>query len=110
MLNRLPLVIGSNTCRYFSTTGGTSTCRLRRPTGPPGAACRDICSNNYSRIAKQGWSLPSQLEKAEAIPTSVPRPETVSTPTVPHIRPSPGWRPVNLRELWQYRELLYFLI
>jgi lipopolysaccharide transport system permease protein len=25
------------------------------------------------------------------------------------IRPSKGWIPVNLRELWQYRELLYFL-
>ena len=25
------------------------------------------------------------------------------------IRPSQGWIPVNLRELWEYRELLYFL-
>ena len=25
------------------------------------------------------------------------------------IRPSRGWVPVNLRELWEYRELLYFL-
>jgi len=25
------------------------------------------------------------------------------------IKPSRGWVPVNLRELWQYRELLYFL-
>ena len=25
------------------------------------------------------------------------------------IRPLPGWVPVNLRELWEYRELLYFL-
>src|SRR5437016_7707523 len=28
---------------------------------------------------------------------------------VVHIRPSPRWRAVDLRELWQYRELLYFL-
>lgn len=25
------------------------------------------------------------------------------------IRPSPGWVPLNLRDLWSYRELLYFL-
>ncbi len=32
-----------------------------------------------------------------------------TSPTV-IIRPSRGWRSVNLRELWHYRELLYFLI
>jgi len=26
------------------------------------------------------------------------------------IRPAVGWQPVNVRELWQYRELLYFLV
>lgn len=26
------------------------------------------------------------------------------------ITPSKGWRPVNLREMWAYRELLYFLV
>ena len=26
-----------------------------------------------------------------------------------HIRPSRGWVPLNLRDLWEYRELLYFL-
>ncbi len=25
------------------------------------------------------------------------------------IRPTPGWRPINLRELWHFRELLWFL-
>jgi len=29
---------------------------------------------------------------------------------VVHIKPSPGWVSLNLRELWEYRELLYFLI
>jgi len=29
---------------------------------------------------------------------------------VTRIRPAAGWQPVNVRELWQYRELLYFLI
>ena len=31
------------------------------------------------------------------------------TPSVITIRPSRGWVPVNLGELWEYRELLYFL-
>ena len=26
------------------------------------------------------------------------------------IRPSTGWVPLNLKELWEYRELLYFLV
>lgn len=26
-----------------------------------------------------------------------------------HIKPTQGWRGINLREIWQYRELLYFL-
>ncbi len=29
---------------------------------------------------------------------------------VTYIRPSRGWVSVNLREIWQYRELLYFLV
>jgi lipopolysaccharide transport system permease protein len=29
---------------------------------------------------------------------------------VTYIRPSRGWRSLDLRELWQYRELLYFLV
>ena len=33
---------------------------------------------------------------------------TGSTPTVV-IRPSRGWIPINLRDLWAYHELLYFL-
>ncbi len=31
-------------------------------------------------------------------------------PAVVHIAPSRGWAPLHLRELWEYRELLYFLI
>ena len=27
-----------------------------------------------------------------------------------HIRPFRGWFDVNLRELWEYRELLYFFV
>ncbi|MBI4188159.1 MAG: ABC transporter permease [Chloroflexi bacterium] len=32
-----------------------------------------------------------------------------TTAPVTIIRPTPGWAPINLRELWAYRELLYFL-
>lgn len=37
--------------------------------------------------------------------------EEVIEPTMPilRIRPSRGWRHINLEEVWQYRELLYFL-
>ena len=31
-------------------------------------------------------------------------------PPVIHIRPVEGWQVLNLRELWRYRELLYFLV
>lgn len=33
----------------------------------------------------------------------------VSEPPLLVIEPTPGWRLVNLRELWRYRELLFFL-
>jgi lipopolysaccharide transport system permease protein len=36
--------------------------------------------------------------------------ERGTDPPVKYIRPSKGWRALDLRELWQYRELLYFLI
>src|SRR4030042_6891084 len=36
------------------------------------------------------------------------RPAASSIPTVV-IRPSRGWIPINFRDLWAYRELLYFL-
>jgi lipopolysaccharide transport system permease protein len=34
---------------------------------------------------------------------------TVPDASILRIRPSRGWRHLNLRELWEYRELLYFL-
>jgi lipopolysaccharide transport system permease protein len=39
------------------------------------------------------------------VPLTQPSPKT----SVTTIEPSRGWVPVNLRELWDYRELLYFL-
>jgi lipopolysaccharide transport system permease protein len=35
--------------------------------------------------------------------------ESAATP-ITIIRPTRGWAPINLRELWDYRELLYFLV
>jgi lipopolysaccharide transport system permease protein len=34
---------------------------------------------------------------------------TDSEPPVLHIRPKRGWQPLDLKQLWQYRELMYFL-
>src|SRR5690348_4715251 len=36
-------------------------------------------------------------------------PRTEATSSVTAIRPPRGWQLLNLRELWQYRELVYFL-
>ena len=38
-------------------------------------------------------------------------PKTVPTHEPPEIiiRPGKGWIPVNLREIWHFRDLLYFL-
>lgn len=39
-------------------------------------------------------------------------PETVSLEALPHfsIRPSRGWISLRLKDIWEYRELLYFLV
>lgn len=39
-------------------------------------------------------------------------PETVSLEALPHfsIRPSRGWVSLRLKDIWEYRELLYFLV
>ena len=36
--------------------------------------------------------------------------ELIAEPPVTRIRPSGGWRSLGLRELWAYRELLWFLV
>ena len=37
------------------------------------------------------------------------RPHAAASPTI-RVKPSRGWVSLNLNELWEYRELLYFLI
>jgi lipopolysaccharide transport system permease protein len=48
-------------------------------------------------------------ESMTAAPASLPEDERDAEP-VTVIRPSHGWRAVNLSEVWAYRELLYFLV
>jgi len=40
---------------------------------------------------------------------TLPAPHTEARPEVTRIRPSRGWRAIDLREMWRYRELLWFL-
>jgi len=49
-----------------------------------------------------GCTIEAQLQTA---------PPSAALPRQPAliIRPTPGWAPLNLRELWRYRELLWFL-
>jgi lipopolysaccharide transport system permease protein len=47
-------------------------------------------------------------------PQATLKPPPASAPPAPpapklYIRPRPGWRPIDFRELWHYRELLWFL-
>lgn len=46
----------------------------------------------------------------QGLATTVPASANASEAPVIVIRPSKGWVPLKLRDLWQYRELLYFLI
>ncbi len=44
-----------------------------------------------------------------AIIEALPIPRAESRPELIRIRPSGGWRAIDVREFWQYRELLWFL-
>jgi lipopolysaccharide transport system permease protein len=50
--------------------------------------------------------MSTQVEVAEAVRTP---PEEAPAPPLTVIRPPRGWQLLNLRELWQFRDLLYFL-
>jgi lipopolysaccharide transport system permease protein len=49
-------------------------------------------------------------EKVLAIPGAARAPAEAGERPVTRIRPPRGWQPVNVRELWRFRELIYFLI
>jgi lipopolysaccharide transport system permease protein len=46
--------------------------------------------------------------EATLTPPAAPDRPAASAPKL-YIRPRPGWRPIDFRELWHYRELLWFL-
>src|SRR2546427_3340965 len=50
-----------------------------------------------------------QATRCVAADTPVSQSATASTLPVSIICPSRGWAPLNVDELWEYRELLYFL-
>src|SRR5262245_19373720 len=53
--------------------------------------------------------IPSTIVAAQAPPIEkLDAPVAGDTP-IAEIAPEAGWQPVNLRELWKFRELLYFL-
>ena len=52
---------------------------------------------------------PADLEPTPAAPLPAATPEPTPPLEVTRIRPSGGWRAINLVELWRYRELLFFL-
>lgn len=54
---------------------------------------------------REGTSLSQSTAEIHALTHEPSAPK----PTVLRIRPSAGWRAINLAELWRYRELLWFL-
>ncbi|HVQ40211.1 MAG TPA: ABC transporter permease [Pyrinomonadaceae bacterium] len=65
-----------------------------------------------SSTSYDGSADPSQLAAPARDDLPDPRPTTYHLPPKPviTIRPSKPWAPLNLRSLWAYRELLFFLI
>lgn len=67
------------------------------------------------RVASKRAKLPgtgasgSVADRTDATGSGRLRPDSRAA-TVTLIRPSSGWRSLNLGELWSYRELLYFLV
>ena len=52
--------------------------------------------------------MTSTLISAEG-PRDAPGGELISGPDVKELRPHKGWQLIDLRELWRYRDLLWFL-
>jgi lipopolysaccharide transport system permease protein len=50
------------------------------------------------------------MNPAPAVERGAGESQLSDLPPVTYIRPSRGWRSLDLRELWQYRGLLYFLV
>ena len=66
----------------------------------------------YSKVAECGAVSPAARPGDHDVMATIetlPVPHTEARPEITFIRPSRGWRAIDLRELWQYRELLWFL-
>ncbi len=76
-------------------------CPLILIAAPKGVSqVRQIISDNHGNHGNHGTP-----------PHSVAGLHAASTPPLTlRIRPSRGWTSINLRELWEYRELIYFLV
>lgn len=61
----------------------------------------ELKAQDTSIQSTDSW-VPATLHAGDAAPPAMP--------PVLIIEPSHGWVPINLRDLWQYRELLYFLV
>src|SRR5262245_31373904 len=69
------------------------------------------------RVARIRHDRPGEVHPMMTSPTQTDyrASETIAVPGATHdlpltvIEPARGWRWINLRELWRYRELLYFL-
>ncbi len=64
---------------------------------------RDDCTARPKTSVKKVGSVVRQAGPTVNSPSVFPKP-------VIRIRPSKDWAPVNLRDLWEFRELLYFLV
>ena len=63
-----------------------------------------VCGNEPGVVF--GAIVADHAASAKVVPMSAP--VVVAVPTIV-IEPSKGWRALDLRELWRYRELVYFL-
>jgi lipopolysaccharide transport system permease protein len=63
---------------------------------------KDFSTSMTTNASEPALSRYSQVESASAAPDCL-------SPVMTRIRPSQGWRAINLAEVWKYRELLGFL-
>jgi len=67
-----------------------------------------MSSTSYESSAEAGSS--AEPAPVDPQPRSRPAPYTLPTKPITTIKASRPWAPLNLRSVWNYRELLYFLI
>src|SRR4029450_2588634 len=65
----------------------------------------------WMRLLLNVRQLKSDSDSAAPTMTRVSGPSSAVDPpsSITIIEPRPGWRPIQLAEIWQYRDLLFFL-